>query len=194
VAVQAAQTWQNEFVAAVVTPNSNEATAHGIKAVGAAVKFTAASILAYEAAKKKIADVRPSQMVPDPQAPPDSPAPATPVAPPEPEAPKPPEPTQPPEPVGGAPTPNTGSEPETDEPPPSSSGEDLGPNPNRGLDKSKDMEDAVKHAEKRRESLNDPNFELGKRPKQNKIFSRGKDKQDVQSELDEYKRRGRGDN
>jgi hypothetical protein len=115
VALQAGKTWQNEFVAAVVTPNSNQATAHGVKAVGAAVRFTAASILAYEAARKKIAAADPAQMAPEPNAPPPAPdvpapdappatpAPPAPAAPPEPPAPAPAAPPVPPAPAPAAP-------------------------------------------------------------------------------------------
>jgi RHS repeat-associated protein len=99
VAVKAAKTWQNEFVAAVVTPNANEATAHSVKAVGAAARFAAASILAYEAAKKKAPPS--AQMAPDPQAPPDSNSPPTPAGPPE----TPAEPAQPAATPPGPPTP-----------------------------------------------------------------------------------------
>ena len=190
VAIQAAKTWQDEFVAAVVTPNANEATAHGVKAVGAAVKFTAATILAYEAAKKKVAAVDPIQMAPDP---PDSTVPATPAAPPE--TPPVPAPAAPAAPVATpaapaplAPAPAAAPEAPASEPPPSSDelpggGEARGPN--RGPDKSKDLRNAQDRTKRDedRGSPNDENDELGRRLKANKIFGTGKDETDLKTDL-----------
>jgi RHS repeat-associated protein len=83
--IDAGTKFKDEFVSAVVTPSSNEATAHGIKATGAAMKFAAAAIMAVEAAKKKAAPP-PSQMGPNPQTPTDPKAPTTPVDPKRPDA------------------------------------------------------------------------------------------------------------
>ena len=173
VAIEAAKTWQNEFVAAVVTPNANEANAHAVKAVGAAVKFTVATIRVYEAAKKKMAPVPPAQMAPDPGTPPDSTAPATPATP----------PAMPP-----VPAPAAAPEAPASEPPPSSDelpggGEARGPN--RGPDKSKDLRnfrDRTNRSEGRG-SPNDPDDELGRRLKGNRVFGTGKDETDVKTDL-----------
>jgi RHS repeat-associated protein len=221
VALQAAKPWQDEFVAAVVTPNANEATAHGVKAVGAAVRFTAAAILAYETAKKGAA-VPPTQIGPDPQAPPDSTAPATPAPPPEtpvapkppepaappdstapatpatppetPAAPKPPEPAGPPQPVGGAPQPNVGSR-----------QEDLGPQAGDDRHKVSSDRDTVignkeskeafrKGALRGRPSLkDDPDWEgAKKRPEQNRMLNEEKGEQQVRDALRNSGREPRG--
>lgn len=63
-AVKAAQTWQHEFVAAVVTPNKNEATTHAVKAVGAAMKFTYFAIKGVEKERTANQPLPPSQMGP----------------------------------------------------------------------------------------------------------------------------------
>ena len=77
-AIRAGEEWQNEFVAAAVTPDSNEATAHGIKAVGAAIKFTVNSIRIADSllGKKSAASasVAPSQIMPPSGKPPAAPA------------------------------------------------------------------------------------------------------------------------
>src|SRR5262249_37942506 len=80
-AVSSAKTFQEEFVAAVVTPNSNQATAHGVKAVGAAMKFTVFAVRATDKVREFLAKppASPAQMTPGSDKPPDPTAPKTPA-------------------------------------------------------------------------------------------------------------------
>ena len=223
-AIQSANTFQNEFAEAVLTPNANQATGHAVKAVAAAMKFTVQVITSLDMGPKSDSpggSVIPKPMGAGPKTPSDTPAPTTPAAPtpttpaaptpttpaaPPPTTPATPPPTTPaapqgtpspanppqapksPEPIGGAPKPNVGTQPPPGGPR-SPAGdttrvpsEDL-EGPNRGHEKSDSMEKAVQRATKNRDSLNDPDFELKKRPKQQNIFSRGKDKQDLRKDL-----------
>jgi RHS repeat-associated protein len=76
--VDSASTWTDEFVAAVVTPNSNQATPHAVKAVSAAMKFTVQSISLVESLRSapqaqqsgSSAGPRSSQITGGPQKPP----------------------------------------------------------------------------------------------------------------------------
>jgi RHS repeat-associated protein len=200
VAVQAGKTWQNEFVAAVVTPNANEATAHGVKAVGAAVRFTAASILAYEAAaKEKAPPVPPSQMAPEPPTPPSSDSqnidptkPSTPPVAPQSDL--------------ASPSQSPATPPSVTPPTPQPPGrqEDLGPQKGEGrkvsddpdtvLDNSDSKEGFRQGAIKGRPSTKNPQNEVDrewegeKKPKQNRIHNTEKDQQQVREAL---RRRGR---
>jgi RHS repeat-associated protein len=85
-AVQSAETFQDEFVAAVVTPNSNESNAHTIKAAAAAMKFTVHVIKALgkgpksESSEEGAGPVPPAQIGPGSGTPSGSTPPTTPPA------------------------------------------------------------------------------------------------------------------
>jgi len=205
-AVRSAGTFQNEFAAAVLTPNANQATAHAVKATAAAMKFTVQVVESLGMGPKSDSPgvpAPPQPMAAGPKTPSETPSPATPGAPtpatpavpqgtPSPATP--PQAPPSPEPVGGAPKPNMGTQSGPHEPPPPAGDEAKGTSggakePNRGFDKSDSMEEAVQQHTKRRPSLRDPDNELGKREKQKRIFSREKDKQDVRTKLRDYSKK-----
>jgi RHS repeat-associated protein len=197
-AVQSGKTFQDEFVEAVVTPNSNQATAHGVKAVAAAMKFTVFAIRGVEQVKNLVKGRAPGGggpgmgVGPNDQSDPDAPGgdnqhPSDP-----PSSSQPPTPPATPDPAGGAAKPNVGDAPKPDEIP---QGNET-PGPNRGIDKSKSINEARDKGKQdpARGSPLDEDNELGKKLKYRKIESTGKDKTDVKTELKNYKNRGRGGN